>query len=111
MQHQGEYRAISQMITNRQKELLYFFLMDFSGEAMTLIDVMSMRDAWIGNLIFANICQVVKEHPQGNQRSPDCGRCPSQPLLPFDEFIDIMNADCFSVFRLTHLKKMRTSPE
>jgi hypothetical protein len=49
MQHQGENCAISQMIPDGQKELFDVFLMDISGEAVTLIDVMSVRNDWIGN--------------------------------------------------------------
>ena len=91
MQHQCEDRAVSQMIADCLKELFDIFLMDIPGEAVTLIDVMSVRDDWIGDFIFADIRQVVKEHPQSNQSSSNRGRRPSQPLLPLDECINIMD--------------------
>lgn len=76
------------MVADCLKELFDIFLMDIPGKAVTLIDVMAVGDDGIGDFIFANICQVVKERPQGNQSSSYCGRCPPQSLLPFDEFVE-----------------------
>jgi hypothetical protein len=73
MEHQREDRAISEMTSNGQKELFDIFLMDVSGEAVTLVNVMPVGDDWVGDFIFTDICDVVKERAG---QSAFCRLCP-----------------------------------
>jgi hypothetical protein len=45
--------------------------------------------------LFTNVCQVVIEHPQGNQSPSDGGLSTSEILLPSDELIHFVYCDGF----------------
>jgi hypothetical protein len=66
---------------------------------------MPMGDDLVGELIFTDICDVVKERPQCNKPSTDCARCPFRLLLAFDESIDIMHADFLGLFSIDPLEE------
>src|SRR3972149_2200462 len=63
----------------------YFTLANISRQTVTLINIMSLGDNWIINPLLTSICQVVIEHPQGNQSSSDGSLSTSEILLPSDE--------------------------
>ena len=78
------------MISNTGEEFFDFFLANISRQTTALIDVVPLGYDWIGDLLLADIGQVVEKHPQGNQPPPDRRRCPAQTLLPLDKSIHIM---------------------